>query len=215
MTKRILALVLALIMVLSLMPVVVGAETVTASPKAGTHTVAGHSAECADHCAASVTWTAWDGDRTKLVAGGHYYLTKDTVLTGEVEVAADLHLCLNGYVLTAAKNAALLLLPKQQQRDNTLDITELNIQSKDDLFQQVVNSLDYDLLLRAMRQLDPLYRDVLMMVYVQEQSVEATADILQRKKETVRKQLQRGKKLLIELCGKEGMYFGQDQIEAV
>lgn len=119
------------------------------------------------------------------------------------------------YALTASKNAALLLLPKQQQRDNTLDFTELNIQSKDDLFQQVVNSLDYDLLLRAMRQLDPIYRDVLMMVYVQEQSVEAAADILQRKKETVRKQLQRGKKLLIELCVKEGMCFGQDQIEAV
>ena len=107
MTKRILAMVLALIMVLSLMPVVVGAETVTASPKAGAHTVAGHSAECADHCAASVTWTAWDGDRAKLVAGGHYYLTKDTTLTAEVEVAADLHLCLNGYVLTAATDKRL------------------------------------------------------------------------------------------------------------
>lgn len=116
------------------------------------------------------------------------------------------------YVLTAAKNAAFLLLPKQQQRDATLDITDLNISSKDDLLQQVVNSLDYDLLLRAMRKLDPAYRDVLMLVYVQEQSMDAVADILQRKKETVRKQLQRGKKKLIELCREEGMNFGQETV---
>lgn len=119
------------------------------------------------------------------------------------------------YVLTAAKNAALLLLPKQQQRNAMLDISDLNLQSQDDLFQQVLNCLNYDLLMRAMRQLDPIYRDVLLLVYVQEQSLDAAANILQRKKETVRKQLQRGKKLLIELCRKEGMCFGQDQIEAV
>lgn len=114
------------------------------------------------------------------------------------------------YVLTAARNAALQLLPKQQQRDNTLDITDLNVRSKTDMFQQVVNSLDYDLLLRAMRQLDPIYRDVLLLVYVQEQSLDAAADILQRKKETVRKQLQRGKRLLAELCEKEGLCYGTE-----
>lgn len=119
------------------------------------------------------------------------------------------------YVLTAAKNAALLLLPKQQRREAILDISDLNLQSWDNPFQQVMNSLDYNLLLRAMQQLDPLYRDVLLLIYVQEQSLDATASILQRKKETVRKQLQRGKKLLIELCRKEGMCFGQKEIEAV
>lgn len=108
MTKRILAMALVLVMVLSMVPVAAGAETVAASPKAGTHTVAGHSAECADHCAENVTWTAWDGDRAKLAAGGHYYLTENVTLTAEVEVAADLHLCLNGYVLTAAKDKRIM-----------------------------------------------------------------------------------------------------------
>lgn len=112
------------------------------------------------------------------------------------------------YVLTAARNAALQLLPKQQQRDQMLDIAELSVESGDNLFLQAMSSLDYDLLLRCLRQLDPIYRDVLLLVYVQEQSLDATADILGRKKETVRKQLQRGKRLLAELCEKEGLCYG-------
>lgn len=112
------------------------------------------------------------------------------------------------YVLTAARNAALQLLPKQQRRSEMLDIADLSVQSGDDLFLQAMNSLDYDLLLRCLRQMDPIYRDVLLLVYVQEQSLDATADILQRKKETVRKQLQRGKRLLAELCEKEGLCYG-------
>ena len=99
MTKRFLSMILALAMVLSLMPVVVlaeGAQEVTASPKAGTHAVAAHSAQCTAHCGGDATWTAWDGDVSKLAAGGHYYLTANTTLTGEVTVNADLHLCLNG-----------------------------------------------------------------------------------------------------------------------
>lgn len=119
------------------------------------------------------------------------------------------------YVLTAAKNAALSLLPKKQQRDGMADISELTVAAQDDLFQQVLNAQDYDLLLCAMRRMDPPYREVLMLTYVQEQSLKATAHILQRKEETVRKQLYRGKKLLIELCRKEGMSFAEDRIKAV
>lgn len=119
------------------------------------------------------------------------------------------------YVLTAAKNAALTMLPKKQMRDSMADISELNVASEEDLFRQVVNCQDYDLLLRAMRQMEPPYREVLMLVYVQEQSVKAAAAILCRKEETVRKQLRRGRKQLIELCRKEGMSFGQDRMEAL
>jgi len=119
------------------------------------------------------------------------------------------------YVLTAAKKAALSMLPKKQLRDSMVDISELKVAASEDLFQQVMNCQDYDMLLRAMRQMEPPYREVLMLVYVQEQTVKAAADILRRKEETVRKQLQRSRKQLIELCRKEGMSFAQDRIEAV
>lgn len=122
---------------------------------------------------------------------------------------------LRAYVLTAAKNAALSMLPAKQQRDDTVDISELTVAAEDDLFRQVAASQDYEGLLRAMRQLDPKYREVLMLVYVQEQSVRDAADILHRREGTVRQQLNRGRKLLIELCRKEGMLDVQKTTDAL
>lgn len=111
------------------------------------------------------------------------------------------------YVLTAAKNAALNLLPGKQLRDSIQDIAQIPIPSTEDLFQKVLESQNYDLLLRAMEQLEAPYREVLMLIYVQEQSIKEAAKILCRKEETVKKQLQRGRRQLIELCRKEGMCF--------
>jgi RNA polymerase sigma-70 factor (ECF subfamily) len=111
------------------------------------------------------------------------------------------------YVLTAAKNAALSMLAKKQPLEFSLDISDMPIPSSEELFQRVLNSQNYDLLLRAMRQMAPPYGEVLMLIYVQEQSIKEAAEILHRKEETVKKQLQRGKKQLIELCKKEGMCF--------
>lgn len=115
---------------------------------------------------------------------------------------------LRAYVLTAAKNAALSMFHKKQQRDNIVDISELVMASGEDLFQQVVLSQDYELLIRTIGQLPLLYREVLLIIYVQEQSVKEAAAILHRREGTVRQQLNRGKKLLVELCRKEGVCFG-------
>ncbi len=114
---------------------------------------------------------------------------------------------LRAYVLTAAKNAALSMLPKKQQRDSFVDISEMSIATDEDLFQQVMLSQDYDLLLRAMQQMPSPYREVLLMICVQEQRIKDTAVILHRREGTVRQQLNRGKKLLVELCQKEGLCF--------
>lgn len=122
---------------------------------------------------------------------------------------------LRAYVLTCAKNAALSMLPKKQRQDSMINISELPLSSSDDLFEQVMASQDYDLLLRAMRKLEPPYREVLMLVYVEEQSVKHAAAILRRREGTVRQQLNRGKKLLVTLCRKEGMCFEQEHINAI
>ena len=108
-------------------------------------------------------------------------------------------------VLTAAKNAALSLLPQKKRQDNMLDIDELPIASDEDLFVKVMQSQDYDTLLRAARMLPAPYREVLLIICVEGQTVAASAAILHRKPGTVRQQLNRGKKLLIDFCRKEGM----------
>lgn len=130
-----------------------------------------------------------------------------TVPTGNEKVV-------KAYVLTSARNAALNLAAKNK-RTEADNILNFPLASNDDLFEQVAASEDYELLMKAMRQLPIHYREVLMLIYVQEQSVKDTAAILKRREGTVRQQLNRGKRMLVELCRKEGMCFEENHISAV
>lgn len=96
MTKRILAMVLSLVLVVSMLPAVVLAEgtDVTKSPKAGTHTDAGHG----DDCGVTSGWQAWE-KADSLPVSGSWYLTKDVTLTAEHTITGSLNLCLNGFVV--------------------------------------------------------------------------------------------------------------------
>lgn len=69
------------------------------------------------------------------------------------------------YVLTAARNAALNLLPSRKIWNEVIDIEEVKVADKGDLFEQVALSQDSDLLLRAARQLPEPYQDVLMLYF--------------------------------------------------
>lgn len=115
-----------------------------------------------------------------------------------------------GYVLTVAKNSALKILEKNLRTNRGLRFLNARMVQDEEVFNRVVNSLDYALLLRAVRHLDPRYRQVLTLVYLQKQSPKEAADVLGRKEDTVRKQLYRGKKLLIEFCNKEGLNYGNE-----
>ena len=114
---------------------------------------------------------------------------------------------IRGYVLTVAKNSALNVLRK---RNTTIPFDEdlaVDYTLDDPVFKEVVNSLDYEQLLRAIRHMDPLYRQVLTLVYVHKQTPKEVADLLGRKVDTVRKQLNRGKRLLLDYCKKEGFDY--------
>lgn len=107
MRKRILSVLLVLAMVLSFVPAVVTAapvETVV-SPYAGTHATTGHTCEH-EGCGTTV-WTAWPTDGT-IPTAGHYYLTKNVQLTGQLGLSnKKLHICLNGFVMTAKANTRI------------------------------------------------------------------------------------------------------------
>ena len=99
MKKRMLSWLLVLAMVLSMLPAVVLAEgePVTQSPRAGTHTNAGHS----DDCGLTSGWTEWT-DSTGLPTQGQIVLMCNVDLKSEITMTGDLTICLNGYVVTAA-----------------------------------------------------------------------------------------------------------------
>lgn len=115
---------------------------------------------------------------------------------------------LRAYVLTAVRNTSISMLRKRKVYDEMLDISELELSTQEDaLFDQVQSSTDYALLLRAFRRLNPQYREVLMLICVQGQSVQEAARLLHRKPGTVRQQLVRGKQLTVAFCREEGMSF--------
>lgn len=107
MKKRILSAILVLAMVLSMAPAVVTAAPVetTQSPKAGTHAATGHT--CESEGCGTTEWKAWPTDGT-IPTSGHYYLTQNVKLNGQLGLSnKTLHICLNGYVMTAKANTRL------------------------------------------------------------------------------------------------------------
>lgn len=113
---------------------------------------------------------------------------------------------LRAYVLTAAKNKAITIL-HQRNRRAEVEISDAPDAVDEDMFEQVTQSQDYDRLLNAMRQLKSPYREVLLLRYVYEKDTGEIAAVLGRKVQTVQQQLCRGKKRLIELCRREGIFL--------
>ena len=107
-------------------------------------------------------------------------------------IPEDPRVC-RAYVLTAAKHAALDLKEKEKK---SVNIDDLVLSDKTDLFDQISASEDYDRLLSVLRDLPDLYREVLMLRYVQELSVKEIAQFLGRNEWAIRKQLARGKALV-------------------
>lgn len=107
---------------------------------------------------------------------------------------------LRAYMLTSARHAAYDLLPKQRKE---ADIDTIVMADTDDLFQKIVASEDYQRLLKAIGQLPEKYRDVLMLRYVQELTVEEIAILLGKNRSTIHKQLSRAKGLLLRIYEKE------------
>ena len=119
------------------------------------------------------------------------------------------------YTLTAAKNAALNLLPEKLRRDMQLDIDEMDIADDEDVFERVAASEDREIISRAIEKLPDIYGDVLLLHCVCGLKIENTALMLGRKKATVKKQLTRARKLVAKLCIEEGMVFehGENNVD--
>ena len=122
------------------------------------------------------------------------------------KVPADDPDAAHAYMLNSAKYAALRI-KKSEQRFETTELTDISAVSPEDdpTFAAVEQSSDYDRLLAAIKQLDEIYQDVLLHYYVFEQSVKEIAKLFGERSSTIRQRLSRGRKLLTELCRKEGI----------
>ena len=117
---------------------------------------------------------------------------------------------LRNYLLKATKNTVINKI-KQKKKDNiSLDtVIEYNIDNieelADDTFIEFLcNKIDYEQIIEAINNLDEKYRYVLYYHFVLELSVPQTAKSLNQTLTTTKKQLVRGKKMLLNLLDIKG-----------
>lgn len=112
------------------------------------------------------------------------------------------------YLLKATKNTALNELKRKGRGVIPLELVnewEDGEDLPDDAFLDLIcDRAEYDRVLHAMLKLDEPYRDILYYHFVLELSVPEAAKRLGRKPATAKKQLVRGKKLLLKALDAEG-----------
>ncbi len=110
-----------------------------------------------------------------------------------------------GYLLTAAHNLALNAFSRRERMGlvQADEATELkSLEAPDRFFEKICLESDMELLIRVIRGLDEPYRSILYYRFVLELKPSEIADLISGKPDTVRKQIIRGRKLLLEALGK-------------
>lgn len=112
---------------------------------------------------------------------------------------------LKNYMLKAVQNRSISILRHQKVRKEydakvTNAAREINY---NDLIDEICSRTGYDNLIKAIKSLDDKYREVIYYNLVVELSPAEISEIVGRPENTVRKQAQRGKEILIEILKKE------------
>ena len=117
-------------------------------------------------------------------------------LIAKIENPTDLR----NYLLTATKNTALNIIKQKNRVIQVSDIVYENEKyaSDDNEFTEyIIAKFEAEQVLTAIRQLNTIYRDVLYLHFVLELPPRAIAKQLGRKTDTVKKQILRGKSILL------------------
>lgn len=120
---------------------------------------------------------------------------------------------LRNYLLKATKNTALNMKKKSErsfavtEKTSKLHTEKSKGLSDDEFLAELCNKITYDKLLDTMMNMSDTYKEVLYYHFVLGMTAKETAGYLDRKVSTVKKQIVRGKKMLIEQVEKEGLEY--------
>lgn len=130
------------------------------------------------------------------------YDAEDVVHNTFVDIAKNINLfrdkkdsTIYSYLMCATKGHALNFNRKQMRERTALEKLELNEQTYAEM--DMDSEIEFDLIVKAIRSLDDLYSDVLYLHFVEDMKCKDIASLLGRKPATVKKQIHRGKQLLI------------------
>lgn len=124
---------------------------------------------------------------------------------------------LRNYLLKATKNTSLNMLETKKHTAASVDaIMEFDLAgitalSDDDFLEQVCNRAEMERIVQAINALDEKYRNALYYHFVMELTMAETAKALGQTYAATKKQLFRGKKMLLKLLGMEGVEEHGDQ----
>ena len=107
------------------------------------------------------------------------------------------------YCIKAAKNAALNIARKNSRTDSAVSIEDMYDVADEKSFEELIEKSEYEEVLDVIRNMDETYRDTLYLRYVMDMPVKKIAQVLERKESTVKQQLVRGKKMLINSLSRE------------
>lgn len=122
---------------------------------------------------------------------------------------------LRNYLLKATKNTALNMRQKKK-RDVSHTVSEEYLDDVEDIGEKdfvetICERMDYEKVVAAVQNLREPYREALYYHFVMELSVPETAKLLNRTKTATKKQLLRGKKMLMKLLEQEGVRANGDK----
>lgn len=100
------------------------------------------------------------------------------------------------YVRTVVRNAAIDIYRRKMKHDISYDEIEIEPVDSFDMEKMVCDAEDVRRVVKAIGELDKGYREVLSLFYLNELSPREIADVLNRPYNTVRSQINRGKKIL-------------------
>ena len=106
------------------------------------------------------------------------------------------------YVTKAARNHALNAVKKSRE-SNIISIDEIDVVSDESLLDKLCTEENINIIVSSILALDEKYRDVLSLYYFNELTVSEIAVSLGRKESTVKQQLARGRRRLIDTIKKE------------
>ena len=140
------------------------------------------------------------------------YDSEDVVHNTFIDIAKNIHIFENRsdkeiyfYLMCATRGHAYNFLRKKNNESKFINET-VNLFTNISPI-RIDDTVDFDLLVEAIKNLHELYSDVLYLYYVQELTYKEIAGLLGRKPATVRKQIERGKSLLLLELKKKGYSY--------
>ena len=124
---------------------------------------------------------------------------------------------LRNYLLKATKNTSLNMIKTKKKDNISLDtVSEYNINDIEELsdntfLEMICNKFEYNKIIEAIQSLDTKYRDVLYYHFALDLTVPQTAKSLNQTLTTTKKQLVRGKKILLSLLETHGVENNANQ----